>query len=116
MSKQAFPVLTLTIAAAATLTADRFVTIGGAVSATDSATSLGVVKQAAVSGDYVTVDVMGTTIVEAGAAITKGDALKVTTGGKVITWATSGLKVGIALQASAADGNFIEVLLTPISA
>ena len=116
MSKQSFPLLTLTVAASATLTADRFVTLGGAVSATDSATSLGVVRQDAASGDKVPVDVIGTTICTAGAAITAGAALKVTTGGKVITWATSGLKVGIALQAAAADGDLIEILLTPISA
>jgi hypothetical protein len=115
MSKQAFPILTLTIAASATLTADRFVTFAGAVPSAD-AFVLGVVRQAAVSGDKVPVDVQGTTIVEAGAAITAGATLKVTNTGKVITWATSGARVGIALQAAAADGDFIEVLLTPIAA
>ena len=65
MSKQAFPILTLTIAATATLVAERFVTQAGAVPAAD-ANVLGVVRQAAVSGDKVTVDVLGTAIVEAG--------------------------------------------------
>jgi hypothetical protein len=62
------------------------------------------------------VDVIGTAIVEAGAAITAGDTLKVDNTGKVITWATSGAKVGIALQAASGSGKFIEVLLTPIAA
>ena len=110
MSKQAFPILTLTIAATATLVAERFVTQAGAVPAAD-ANVLGVVRQAAVSGDKVTVDVLGTAIVEAGAAITAGSTLKVDATGKVITWATSGAKVGIALQAASASGQFIEVYL-----
>ena len=112
MSKQAYPILALTIAATATLVAERFVTAAGAVPAAD-ANVLGVVRQAAVSGDKVTVDVLGTAIVEAGGAITKGDTLKVDNTGKVITWATSGAKVGLALQAASGAGQFIEVLLIP---
>ena len=115
MSKQAYPILTLTIAATATLTADRFVTLAGAVPAAD-AYVLGVCRQAAVSGDRVPVDVHGTAIVEAGAAIAVGATLKVDSSGRAITWATSGARVGIALQAAAAAGAFIEVLLTPNAA
>lgn len=110
MSKQAIPVLTLTILAAAALTAERFVTFAGAVPAAD-ANVLGVVRQTAIAGDRVTVDVSGTAIVEAGAAITAGATLKVDATGKVITWATSGAKVGMALQSASASGQFIEVLL-----
>lgn len=115
MSKQAISLLSLTIVATVTLTAERFVTFAGAVPAAD-ASVFGVVRQGAVSGDKVTVDVQGTAIVEAGAAITAGATLKVDSTGKVITWATSGAKVGIALQAASASGAFIEVLLTPIAA
>ena len=115
MSRQATSVLALTVAATATLVAERFVTFAGAVPAAD-AFVLGVVRQSAVSGDKVTVDVVGTAIVEAGAAITAGATLKVDASGRVITWATSGARVGIALQSASALGQFIEVLLTPIAA
>jgi hypothetical protein len=50
-------------------------------------------------------------VVEAGAAISKGATVKSNAAGKAITWATSGAKVGIALEAAAGDGSFIEVLL-----
>lgn len=112
MSKQAFSVLPLTIVASATLVADRFITAAGAVPAAD-ANVLGVVRQAAVSGDKVTVDVLGTAIVEAGAAVAVGATLKTDASGRAITWVTAGAKVGLALQAASAAGQFIEVLLIP---
>ena len=115
MSKQAFPLLPLTIIATAALVAERFITFAGAVPAAD-AYVLGVVRQNAVSGDKVTVDVVGTVIVEAGAAITAGATLKVDASGRVITWATSGARVGLALQSAGASGQFIEILLTPVAA
>jgi hypothetical protein len=113
MSRQSIGLLP--IAATATLVAERFVTFAGAVPAAD-AFVLGVVRQAAVSGDKVTVDVVGTAIVEAGAAIAAGATLKVDATGKVITWVTAGARVGIALQAASGAGQLIEVLLTPIAA
>lgn len=110
MSKQANGIYPITVSATATLTERRFVTFAGAVPAAD-AYVIGVTRQNAVSGDKVTVDTLGTAIVEAGAAITAGATLKVDNTGKVITWATSGAKVGIAMQAAGASGDFIEVLL-----
>lgn len=115
MSQQSFSILTLPISATATLTANRFVTFAGAVPAAD-AYVLGVARTAAVSGDKIAVDVQGTAVVEAGAAIAAGATLKVDASGRVITWATSGARVGIALQAAAAAGNLIEVLLLPTAA
>lgn len=115
MSKQCYPVLTLTIAATATLVADRFVTAAGAVPAAD-VNVIGVTRSAAVSGDKVAVDVLGTAIVESGAAVTALDTLKTDNAGRAITWATSGAKVAIALQAATAAGQFIEVLLIPNAA
>ncbi len=115
MSKQAFPLLSLTVIASATLVAERFVTFEGATPDAGGF-ALGVVRQAAVSGDRVTVDAMGTVIVEAGAAIVAGSTLKVDATGKVITWATSGARVGIALQAASASGQYIEILLIPSAA
>ncbi len=111
MSKQANGIFPLTIAScAAATTANRFVTATGAVPAAD-ANVLGVVRQTSLINTAVTVDVLGTAIVEAGAAITAGSTLKVDATGKAITWATSGAKVGLALQAASASGDLIEVLL-----
>ncbi len=112
MSRQAISLLPLTIVATATLVADRFITFAGAVPAAD-ANTLGVVRQAAVSGDKVTVDVVGTAIVEVGAAVTAGQTLKTDASGRAITWVTSGAKIGLALQSATAAGQFIEVLLIP---
>ena len=65
------------------------------------------------SGDLVDVLLMsapGTRLLTAGAAITKGAPVVVTTGGKVIT-ATDDLFVfGVALEAAAGDNAVIEVL------
>jgi hypothetical protein len=112
MSKQAIPLLALTIVASATLVAERFCTQAGGVPAA-AANVLGVVRQAAVSGDKVTVDALGTAIVEAGAAIAAGATLSTDASGRAITWAVSGAKVALALQAASGAGQFIEVLLIP---
>lgn len=48
-----------------------------------------------------------------GAAVTAGATLKSDASGRAITWATSGAKVGIALEAATASGQMIEVLLIP---
>jgi len=112
MSQQCIPLLTLTRTLSGTVAANRFVTAAGAQAGAD-AVALGVSRQGGVSGDLNSIDVLGTTIVEAGAAISDGDTLKADSSGRAITWATSGAKVGIALQAAGASGQFIEVLLLP---
>lgn len=115
MSKQSTPIFALTVIAAEALTTARFVTPTGAVPS-GGGNTLGVTLSDAASGALVPIGVLGTVVVEAGAAITKGDTLKVGTAGKAITWATSGAKVAIALQAAGADGDFIEALLIPNAA
>jgi Uncharacterized conserved protein (DUF2190) len=112
MSQQSMPVLSLSIAATGTIVANRFVTKAGAQTGADGY-ALGVARTDAASGGRVTVDVIGTSIVEAGAAVSAGDTLKVDSSGRGITWATSGAKVGLALEAAGAAGQFIEVLLIP---
>lgn len=112
MSQQSMPVLTLTVAATGTISAHRFVTAAGAQAGAD-ANALGVTRVAAVSGDKIPVDVLGTVIVEAGAAVSAGASLKSDASGRAITWVTSGAKVGIALEAAGAAGQFIEVLFIP---
>jgi hypothetical protein len=112
MSAQFMSVLTLTLAATGTIAANRLAKVDGTQAGAGDNT-LGAVRTAASSGDKVPCDVLGTTIVESGAAITAGDTLKSDGSGRAITWATSGAKVGIALQAATAAGQFIEVLLIP---
>lgn len=110
MSAQAFPILTLTRIASAAIVANRFVTPANAVCGAGE-NSLGVARTAAASGDAFPVDAEGTAIVETGAAVTANVALKTDSTGRAIDWATSGAKVGIALQAATAAGQFIEVRL-----
>jgi hypothetical protein len=104
-------VLTLTLTAGATLTANRFVTVAGAVPAAN-ANVAGVTRTSAASGELVPVDALGTTMVEASAAISKGAAVATTNDGRAVTYST-GATVGRALTAAGAAGDLIEVLLIP---
>lgn len=64
------------------------------------------------AGDTVAIVVLGTVIVEASAAISKGDYVTATTGGKAVATTTAGNVVrGIALEDAAEDGDLIEVML-----
>ena len=108
---QKISILTIAIAAAVAITAERFITATGAV-ATAGGNAAGVATTDAAIGDYVATDVLGTSVVTAGAAIAKGAAIEVGTGGKAIT-KTSGVTVARALQAATADGDRIEVMLIP---
>lgn len=112
MSAQCKVVLTITVAATGTIAANRFVTPAGAQAGAD-ANVLGVARTAAVSGAAIPVDVLGTVVVEAGAAISAGATLKSDANGRAIPWATSGAKVALALQAAAGAGERIEALLIP---
>ncbi|MFC3716810.1 capsid cement protein [Luteimonas soli] len=109
---QKHSLLTLTILAAAALTAQRFVTTAGAV-ATAAGNADGVAATDAAIGDLVPVDVAGTAVVTAGAAIAAGAYVQVGTDGKAITQASGGAAVGKALEAASADGDPIEILLIP---
>lgn len=116
MSKQAVSLLTLTVVAAGVIAVNRFVTVAGAQAGAD-ANTLGVTRTAAAgAGEKIPVDVIGTTIVESGAAIAAGATLETDASGRAVTWATSGPRVGIALEAASAAGQFIEVLLLPNAA
>lgn len=116
MSKQSSPLLTLTVVAAGVIAADRFVTPAGAQAGAD-ANTLGVARSAAAAaGDKVPVDVLGTSVVEAGAAIAAGASIKSDASGRAITWASAGARIAIALQAAGGAGEFIEVLLIPNAA
>lgn len=115
MSKQAITLLALPLLLSGTVTLNRFVTPAGAQTGAGG-NSLGVPRTSGVATETVTVDVLGTAVVEAGAAVAAGDTLKADSSGRGITWATSGAKIAVALQAASAAGEFIEVLLIPNAA
>jgi len=106
--------LTLTIAAAAALAANRFVTQAGGYPNAGAA-AFGVTRtSAAAAGDLVPVDVHGTAIVEAGAAITKDAPLMVDASGRAVPLSGVGKSpVGRSMDAATAAGELIEVLLVP---
>lgn len=110
MSNSSISILTLPLVAASAIVASRFVTPVGAQAGAD-ANTLGVANSAAATGEKFPTVVIGTAVVEAGAAIAAGATLKSDTSGRAITWATSGAKVAIAIEAATAAGQFIEVLL-----
>ena len=80
--------------------------------ATAAATMQGLAQTDAASGEQVAVDVQGTGIAIAGAAIAVGADLEVGAAGKLVTKA-AGVSVGRALQAAGADGDLIEIMLLP---
>ncbi|PHR68497.1 capsid cement protein [Alcanivorax sp.] len=109
MSAQKIALLTLTAAATAANTQHRFVGFDGApAAAAGNALGVGVVD--AEIGDDFGVDVLGTTVVEAGGAIADGGAIEVGADAKAVAQ-SAGVTVARALQEAAADGDLIEVLL-----
>lgn len=105
------PILTLNVTATAALTAERFCSKAGAVPAA-AAKGFGVARNDAAIGALAAVDVLGTVICAAGAAIADDADLELDAAGRVIT-RSAGVKVGKALMAAAALGDRIEILLTP---
>lgn len=108
---QSRDLLTLTAIAAAALVAHRFVTAGGAVAAVDGTDAHGVTLSSAASGALTPVRVLGTAIVEAGAAITAGAVISCDSSGRAVAHAGSARRLGRALQAAGAAGDRIEALL-----
>ena len=110
-----YAVMTLTVTAAAVLTANRGVTGAGAVPAA-GANVIGFTRSSAAAiGDLVPVDVLGTAEAEAGAAIAVGAAVEVDNLGRVVTLA-AGVKVGRMAPAQAAAiaaGQVVEIVLIP---
>jgi len=101
--------LTVGITATATITQNQAITAAGAV-ASAAGNAIGFANVAAASGQRVPTTVVGTALAIAGAAITNGAAIEVGSAGKVVT-RSAGITIGRALQAAAADGDVIEVLI-----
>lgn len=116
---QSHDVLTRSELADAAITQYRIVKItstGVAAATADTDAMIGVAQETVAAGETVPVRMIGTSKVTASDAISKGARLTATTGGKAVTTVTN-LKtiIGIALEDAAADGDIIEVLLTPMA-
>lgn len=105
------PVLTLSVLATGAIAARRFVTATGA-QAGAGANALGVSEYSGVADEMIPVTVLGTSIVEAGAAFAAGAALQSDADGKAIT-KDAGATLARALQAAAQAGDFVEVFHIP---
>lgn len=115
-NKANIALLTLTAIASAAVAAERFVTSAGAYPAAGGL-ALGVTRSDGAIGDPIPVDVLGTAIVEAGGAITADVPVMIGVDGKVVAHDGDGDKhaVGRSLEAVAADGSSLEILLVPSS-
>ena len=102
----------------AAILANRFVKltstgIAAATAGTDKIAGVMNKQEGVATGEIAPVVVFGTAKVVASAAVAIGDAVTATTGGKaVVTTTTGNIVRGIALEAAAADGDIIEILLT----
>lgn len=105
-------ILVLNVVAAGALATARGVTFAGAYPAANAAIHGVTRTSAAAVGDLVPIDVIGTALIESGAAVTAGLALACDATGRVVDFA-AGVKVGRALTAATAAGQMVEVLLFP---
>ena len=108
---QNIALLTLTVVASAAVASQRFVGYDGAPSGAGDV-ALGVSRSDADTGDALPVDTIGTSIVESGAAITKGDSLEPDADGRAVPDSAGGNPQSArALEDASAAGEPIEVLL-----
>lgn len=104
-------ILTLSVLAIATVTENLAIGYDGDVASAAGAMK-GINTFDVVSGEQASVDVLGTSIATAGAAIADGAELEVGANGKLVT-KTAGVVVARALQPASADGDLLEVFLLP---
>lgn len=104
------PLLPLTMNASGAVTAERFVTAAGAQVSSAGAAAIGVSRMTAADTALMTVDTVGTAIIEAGGNISKGAKVKSGADGRALTYDT-GTATGIALQASTGAGQRIEIFV-----
>ncbi len=113
MSRQAQPVLAVAVTASGAIAEYRFVTPACA-QAGAAGNTLGVARFAAADKEAVTVDVIGTAIVETGGVIADGGLVETDASGRAVAKA-AGVTVARLMpgQSSAAAGQFVEALLLP---
>ena len=110
MPTQSITLLSLTATASGAVTERRAVKFSGAQADTQGEKVLGVAHQGAADGKDFAVDVRGTAVIEAGAAIAVGESLIVDTQGRAIP-ATGSLAIvagATAVTSSAANGQILE--------
>lgn len=111
MAAASTPIFALSVRATAAITQARGVTLAGGVPAAGA--NGAIARVGAATGELLTVDVMGTTIAEAGAAIaTAGIALEFDSQARLIT-ANTGKVVARSVGTAGAAGEMLEVLLIP---
>lgn len=112
MSAQSRPVLTLTRQAAGAVQKRRYVGVNNLQATVAGQAILGVSRSDAALGADMPVDVIGTTIIETGAAVPEGPVMADAQGRAIaFTGAVGTHRGGIALEASTGAGEFIEVLI-----
>ena len=107
-----YPIITLSIVAAALVLENRMVDQDGNYSTAATAGFGLTTEDAPAIGSQVGVDVLGTSIGEAGAAIAKNALLEVGANGQLVTLAV-GVAVARAMQSAGAAGDKLEVFLLP---
>jgi len=111
--KQSTPLLALTMVASGVIVSNRFVTPAGAVAGA-GVNAQGVADSAAAIGARFTATVLGTEIVEAGAAIAAGALIETDATGRAITKAAGVSVARLAPgEVATAAGQFVEVILLP---
>lgn len=105
------PILCLTVVAMAEVARATAVNFDGSQTAAGQA-MFGVADTQAYQGDELCVDVLGTSSLLAGAAISEGDLVQVGSNGKFVT-ATTGKVVARALTDASGDGSDFNALLLP---
>lgn len=111
--RQATPILTKTLRLTGTVVAERFVTGAGAQTGA-AGNAIGVTRTAGVSGDLVPIDMLGTAIVEAGAAIAANALVEADSSGRAVT-RSAGVTLGRLApgEVATASGQFVEIILFP---
>lgn len=108
---QNISVLTLPVIASGAIAAKRFVAYDGSQAAAGD-TVQGVARSDAADGEDVSVDTLGTAIVEAGGAVSVGDSLEPDATGRAVPDTAGGNpQVARALESATSSGQSIEVLL-----
>ncbi len=104
------PILRLTVKATESIPAHKFVNISGGL-CTGNHKALGASDYSALNGELISVITLGTAILKASGAITKGAIISADATGNAKTLETGEMPLGIAISDKV--GEFIEVLLTP---
>ncbi len=94
MSRQSHSLLTLSILAAATITANRFATLGGTPAAA-AGDAFGVALSGAASGELFPLECVGTAVVETGGVFAAGALIQSDASGRAVAATATGVKSAV---------------------